>query len=227
MKGLILISAYNAENTLSDVLGELSQFENLEVLVVNDGSTDKSKDIVKNSDAILLNHNKNLGKGAALQKGFEYASHLDIDFVITFDADKQHPSNYIDNFIEMHRKNPDAIILGSRKRDINMPWTRKFSNSVSASLTSWRTRQKLYDVQCGLRLIPKKYLSWKLSTINGFIFENEMLIAWADNNIKLLSISIPTIYSNKHESKMTYLDSTFGFISMYITSFFKSYKQDK
>lgn len=227
MKGIILISAYNAEKTLSDVLNDLSKYKDLEILVINDGSTDKTAKIASDSGVVLLDHEKNLGKGAALQKGFDYASKLDIDFLITFDADKQHPANHINNFIEMHRANPDAIILGSRKRDKNMPWTRKFSNSVSASLTSLRTGQKIYDVQCGFRLIPKKYLSWKLSTINGFIFENEMLIAWADNNIKLLSLDIPTIYGVKHKSKMTYIDSTFGFITMYIASLFKSYKQDK
>ncbi|MFA6617737.1 MAG: glycosyltransferase family 2 protein [Candidatus Neomarinimicrobiota bacterium] len=227
MKGIILISAYNAEETLPDVLNELSKFKDLEILVVNDGSTDQTSDLVVSAGVKLLSHDKNRGKGAALQKGFEYASKMDIDFLITFDADKQHPADHINNFIDMHRLNPGAIILGSRKRDKNMPWTRKFSNSVSATLTSLRTGQKLYDVQCGFRLIPKKYLSWKLSRINGFIFENEMLIAWADNNIKLISIDIPTIYSTKHKSRMTYLDSTFGFISMFIKSFFKSYKQDK
>ncbi len=227
MKGLILISAYNAEDTLAEVFEELKIYDNLEILVVNDGSTDKTSNIAKNAGAMLVEHSENLGKGAALQSGFKFASKLDIDFVITFDADRQHPANYIPKFIDMYSKHPDAIILGMRKRDKNMPWTRKFSNGVSAWITSLRTGKRFYDVQCGFRLIPHQYISWKLSKIKGFIFENEMLIAWAANKIELLTITIPTIYGKKHKSKMTYIDSTFGFIGMIVSSFFKSYKQDK
>lgn len=226
MKGIILISAYNAENTLADVLNDLKIFKDLQVLIVDDGSTDNTQEIAKSFGANILSHKNNLGKGAALQTGFQYASKKDIDFVITFDADKQHPVEFIPKFIKVYKDHPDDVIIGTRKRDKNMPLTRKFSNSISAFLISARMKYRLYDVQCGFRLIPKKYLTWKLSKIKGFIFESEALIALADNGVKFQSISIPTIYSKDHKSKMTYFDSTFGFIFMYISSLFKTYKQD-
>jgi glycosyltransferase involved in cell wall biosynthesis len=227
MKGLILISAYNSAATISVVLQELSIFPDLEIVVINDGSQDKTGDIAHSLGAHVIKHEKNLGKGAALQTGFAYARTCNIDYLITLDADKQHPIECIPEFIEQHKTHPDAVILGTRIRDKNMPWTRKFSNSVSASLISWRIRHSIYDAQCGFRLIPKPYLSWNFSSITGFIFESEVLIALAINGVKFRFVPIPTLYPSTNHSKMTYFDSTFGFIFMYISSFFKSYKQEK
>ncbi len=227
MKGLILISAYNSAATLPYVLEELKTFPDLDILVVNDGSSDSTGNIAISFGAQVIHHKVNKGKGAALQTGFKYAVRQDIDFVITLDADRQHPIEQIPNFIQKHNEFPKAVILGKRKRDKNMPWTRKFSNSVSASLISWRIRQRIYDAQCGFRLIPKNYLSWNLSSIKGFIFESEVLITLALNKVKFSFVPIPTLYPDASQSKMTYFDSTFDFIFMYISSFFKSYKQEK
>lgn len=227
MKGLILISAYNAAKTLSDVLQEVSKYSELSIVVVNDGSTDNTGDIARSQGVHVIDHKVNQGKGAALQTGFTYARKQDIDFLITLDADKQHPVDKLNHFIQKHKEHPDSIIMGSRKRNKNMPFTRKFSNSGSAFLISKRIGQKIYDVQCGLRLIPKQYLSWKLSKLKGFIFELEFVIIMAKNGVKFQFIPIPTLYPDQSETKMTYFDSTFGFIFMYISSFFKSYKQEK
>lgn len=227
MKGIILIPAYNSAATLSEVLSECSAYHDLEIVVINDGSTDETGNIAAKHGVQVIGHRRNMGKGAALKTGFRYASGRDIDFIITLDADKQHPADMIPQFIDMHRSFPDDVILGRRKRDKNMPLTRKISNSVSAALISLRIKQRIYDAQCGFRLIPKKYLSWHFSTINGFIFESEALISLAMNKARFRFIPIPTLYPRDGESKMTYFEATFGFIFMYISSFFKSYRQEQ
>ena len=227
MKGLILISACNAAKTLDDVIRDLSEYPGLSIVVVNDGSTDNTADIARSRGVHVIDHKVNQGKGAALKSGFTYANKQDIDFVITFDADKQHPVDKLDDFIQKHKEYPDAIIMGSRKRNKNMPFARKFSNSGTAFLISKRIGQNIYDVQCGFRLIPKRYLSWKLSKLKGFIFELEFVIIMAKNNVQFQFIPIPTLYPDQAETKMTIIDSLFDFIFMYISSFFKSYKQDE
>ncbi len=224
MNGIILISAYNSAATLSNVLDELKDHNYLNVVLIDDGSDDNTAEIARSYGVHVIQHEKNYGKGAALQTGFHYASGQEIDFVITLDADEQHPVQFIPDFLALHQKHPDAVLLGTRQRNKNMPWIRKFSNSISAFLISKRAKQNIYDAQCGFRLIPKRYLSWHFSSLRGFIFELEVLIALAKNAVDFKFVPIPTIYS-KNQSKMTYFDSTFKFIFMYIASFFKSYKQ--
>ena len=225
MKGLIIIPAFDAGDTLTTVLKDLHSIENIEILVINDGSKDNTSQIAKQFNTKLIEHSVNKGKGAAIKTGLRYAQDQDIDFIITFDADGQHRACDIPGIIKIHEQYPDAVILGTRLRDNNMPGIRKFSNSVIAKMISWRIGKKLYDAQCGLRLIPKKHLSLNLSPLNGFIYEAEVLIGWAENNIDLKTFDIPTIYNDQHSSKITYIDSTLIYLYMYFASFFKTYKQ--
>lgn len=227
MKGIILISAYNSAGTLPGVLTNLKKYPFLEVLLIDDGSTDTTADIAYSYDVQVIRHKKNLGKGAALQSGFHYATENNFDFVITQDADGQHPAESICGFLSAHEKHPQSILLGSRKRDKRMPWPRRISNAVSAFLITKRIHRKIYDAQCGFRLIPQPFFSWKCSTRRGFIYESEMLICFAENDTDFRFIPIPTLYSKDSKSKMTYFRSTFGFISMYITSFFKDYRKKR
>lgn len=226
MNGMILIPAYNSAPTLSGVLKKLEAYPDLKICVIDDGSTDDTARIATSCGIQLIRHDRNRGKGAALQTGFAHALEQGAGYVITHDADEQHPSEFIPAFIDLHEKHPAAVILGIRKRDRNMPPIRKISNSLSALLISLRIRRRIDDVQCGFRLIPRAYLTWHLSGIPGFIFESEALIALGKNGVDFKFIPIPTIYPVNDQSKMTYLDSAFGFIFMYIASFFRSYKQE-
>ncbi|MBW6457965.1 MAG: glycosyltransferase family 2 protein [FCB group bacterium] len=225
MNAMILIPAYNSASSLPAVLNKLRSYPDHLIVVIDDGSTDGSGDVARNLGATLIRHDVNRGKGAALQSGFAYAAARNMDYVITMDADEQHPPEYIRDLLDMHRHSPDAVLLGTRKRSTEMPFHRKLSNAISAYLISLRAGRKIYDAQCGFRLIPQPYYSWQLSAIRGFIFESEALIALAANNVPFIYVPIPTIYPEGHHSKMTYFDSTFGFIFMYIASFFKTYRQ--
>ena len=227
MKGLILIPAFNAEETLEQVLIDVRKYCDLEILVVNDGSTDSTSEIALKNNCTLIEFPQNQGKGAAIQCGIDYAIKHKSDFLITFDSDRQHPADEIPHFIEIHKKHPNRILLGSRKRDRNMPGIRKFSNSVIAGMISFRIGKKLKDAQCGFRLIPSKYFDLEVTKLKGFVYEAEILIGWAENKIHLHEIPIPTIYFEQHKSKITYVDSTLIFLGIYFLSFFKSYKQDK
>ena len=227
MNGMILIPAFNSALSLATVINKLSPYPQLAIVVVDDGSTDGSGDIARDLGVTVIRHDKNRGKGAALQRGFAYASEQNMDYVITMDADEQHPPEYIRDLLDMHRRSPDAVLLGTRKRSKEMPLHRKLSNAISAFFISLRTGRKIYDAQCGFRLIPRPYYTWQLSAIRGFIYESESLIALAANGVPFKYLPIPTIYPEGHHSKMTYFDSTFGFIFMYIASFFKTYRQEK
>jgi glycosyltransferase involved in cell wall biosynthesis len=225
MKGLVLISAYDSADTLPAVLGGLKRYSFPDVVVVDDGSTDGTANIARSYGAHVIRHRKNRGKGAALQSGFRFAESRNADFVITRDADEQHPAGCIRDLLSLHEKYPDAVLLGTRERDRNMPRARKISNALSAFLISLRCGRKIRDAQCGYRLIPAPYYRWHCSKRRGFIFESETLICLADNGVPFHPVPVPTLYPRNNKSKMTYFRSTFGFISMYIASFFKNYRK--
>ena len=97
---LLLIPAFNAESTIQKLIIETKKYflpEN--ILVVNDGSSDKTFEIANSEKVNLLNHSKNLGKGAALKTGFQFAVENNFDWVLTMDADLQHSPNDVPKFL--------------------------------------------------------------------------------------------------------------------------------
>jgi glycosyltransferase involved in cell wall biosynthesis len=224
MKILVIIPSFNSADALENIFKALQAYPELDILVVDDGSSDHTVGVAERYHAALIRHSRNLGKGAALKNGFEYAEKHAYDTVITMDADGQHPVSSIPRFLETHAQHPEAVLIGMRRRKSPMPLNRRMSNHISAALISIRTGRSFYDAQCGFRLIPVSCLKRPLPRRNGFIFESEMLILLALNRIPLIEIPIPTLYPTDGVTKMRYLDSTFDFIFMYIASFFKSYQ---
>ena len=81
MKGLIIIPAYDAGDTLTTVLNDLHSIDDIEILVINDGSKDNTSQIAKHFNTRLIEHSVNKGKGAAIKTGLRYAQQQDVDFV--------------------------------------------------------------------------------------------------------------------------------------------------
>ncbi|MEA3500815.1 MAG: glycosyltransferase family 2 protein, partial [Candidatus Marinimicrobia bacterium] len=195
MSGLIVIPAYNTENTLKKLLHTLKDNYTLNVLVINDGSSDNTMQIANASSDFVINNPTNLGKGRSLKNGFEFASKNNYDFVITMDSDLQHPPEAISKFLDLHKQHLDNIIIGARKLTKDMPFHRKMSNYLTSKLISMRISQKILDSQCGYRLIPKPYFNNFKSKRPGFHFESELILKFGLQNVKFEFVEIPTIYN--------------------------------
>jgi len=114
-KTLIVIPAFNEEENISGVLTELKKHEpSMDILVVNDGSTDGTLSIVKNLEIECIDLPFNLGYGGALQTGFKYAVERDYDFVVQFDADGQHNPQEIKTLLKPLFEDRVDIVVGSR-----------------------------------------------------------------------------------------------------------------
>lgn len=112
---LIIIPAYNEEKGINGVLTSLDRFDyNTDVLVVNDGSIDRTAEIVLQHQAYLISHPINLGYGAALQTAFRFAVSRKYAYVVQFDADGQHHCDDLRQLIEEMRKDTDDVVIGSR-----------------------------------------------------------------------------------------------------------------
>lgn len=220
MRVLLLVSAFNAEQTLGELISRASNYLSVnDMLVVDDGSTDGTRDVAKGSGAMVLSHEINLGKGEALKTGFAYAIAKNYDAVITIDADLQHPPELIPEFI---RAGTSAdIVLGCRRFSLKtMPPDRVFSNTMTSLILSILLRKRIPDSQCGYRLIKTAPLKAITLRSSRFELESELIIRFARARYKFAFVEIPVIY-NKEKSKIKRFSDTMAFISLILREIFR------
>ncbi|MDK2977153.1 MAG: hypothetical protein PWP06_1628 [Candidatus Marinimicrobia bacterium] len=221
--GYIIIPAYNAEKTLPELLQRIRACCPFHILVVDDGSKDHTAQIADREGVYLIRHPKNMGKGKALQSGFQFVSEAGADFAVTLDADLQHPPEAIPGLVAKYTKAPGTFMIGWRQRDDNMPLHRQLSNYITSFLVSRRTGMAIPDVQCGFRLIPGKYLHRLFTGSKGFVFEAEMVIRLVDIGVPVDFYPIPTIYLKDGHSSIAHIRDTLHFISMFTHSLFRRF----
>lgn len=153
----IVIPLYNEATVIADVIKSLlPRFTN--VVCVDDGSSDGSADVAARAGAHLVRHPVNLGQGAALQTGIEYAlAHASCEYIVTFDADGQHRIVDALEMLEVARKDDVAIVFGSRFLDdrTNPGWVKKVVLKTAIWVTNMTTGMKLTDAHNGLRVIRR------------------------------------------------------------------------
>jgi glycosyltransferase involved in cell wall biosynthesis len=225
---LVIIPVHNEEKTIGNVLRELKKnFKN--ILVIDDGSKDKSKEIAIKEGVQVISHEVCKGKGEALKTGFDFALKNNFKAVITMDGDGQHLPEETLKFVKKYRKKKDiGIWIG--KRDIfsrKMPLIRKITNLSMSILISLLSFQWIPDTQCGFRLIKTDILKRIRLYTSHFETESEILIKTAWHMYKIKSIPIETIY-NKEKSKIKPINDTIRFFKMLLfiiySQLFKKWK---
>ena len=154
MKIFAIIPAYNEAGTIGDVIRSLLALNYVPV-VVDDGSHDDTVAVACKAGATVLQHTVNLGQGAALQTGFEYARTHGADVMVTFDADGQYIASDIKTMIDAMEKEPLDVVLGSRflGDPQHMPWHRKLLLKGGVIFTNITTGLNLSDTHNGLRAL--------------------------------------------------------------------------
>ena len=198
----VLIPAYRCERTIEDVVrGALES--GLPVVVVDDGSGDRTFALAHRAGARVLCHDKNQGKGAALATGFQWAREYGFDAVITMDADGQHDPADIGGFVEAFRPDADEIILGSRMSDAaSMRPLNRFLNRVGVKILSRVLDQPVADSQTGYRLYPLRLFDLVQLTGVRFDAENEILVKASRLGWQFRSVTVRTIYHPHHTSHL-------------------------
>jgi glycosyltransferase involved in cell wall biosynthesis len=213
----LLIPAYNAEKTIPELLRQINEMgcPPLNLIVVDDGSSDHTFSILQQNVEHCLRHEKNTGKGSALQHGLNYAlTNSSAPVVICIDSDLQHLPEQIPAFLEKYEKDGIELIIGNRiGRKKVMPIERRISNFLTSKLLSFFTSQSLPDSQCGFRLVSKNLLSRVNISNTGFQFESQFILETARLGFKIGFVNIPTIYNN-HRSNIHHLRDTIGFIKL-------------
>jgi glycosyltransferase involved in cell wall biosynthesis len=128
-----IIPAYNSEKTIGTLLEKVLKFVN-DVVVIDDGSVDRTVDIASGFGVNVIRHGRNFGKGRALKTGFEFAKSKNYDAVLTLDSDLQHNPEEIPKFFEKYADGFD-IVIGNRMKNLKgMPIERIFSNKTTSLL---------------------------------------------------------------------------------------------
>jgi len=190
----VLIPTYNNEKTLKRVIdGVLDYTES--IIVINDGSTDSTLQILEKYAITVINLSENKGKGNALKTGFRKAKESGYNYAITIDSDGQHYPDDIPVFVEaLLTEKEDVLLIGNRNMSQDgIPKKSSFGNRFSNFWFWFETGIKLEDTQSGYRLyplhrIPKKYFTPK------FEFEIEIIVRTAWRHVPVKNVPIKVLY---------------------------------
>ena len=178
----VVIPAYNEAATVRDVaVRARRQCQN--VLIVDDGSSDGSDQVLADLDVTILRNEQNCGKADSLVRGFEHALSKGAVGVVTLDADGQHAPEEIPLFIERAHNDPNAFLIGARRRDQRkVSFVRYAANRVADFWIGWAAGRPIEDSQSGFRLYPARLLR-EVTIPHGlnesFVYESEILIEGA------------------------------------------------
>ena len=195
----IVIPSYEPNFRLLDLIDNLNSFfKALNIIVVNDGTTDKSifEEVVKKNNVVLLTHEVNRGKGAALKTAFKYIKDLNKDCIIaTIDSDGQHLVKDIYRCINFYKTIDNGLLLGSRAFEGDVPIKSKIGNNTSRYLLRCCNNRYVYDSQTGLRVFNSNLLDFLLKVKgNRFEYEMNMIVDILKSRIQLTEMKIDTVY---------------------------------
>ena len=196
MKITIGIPAYNEEKSIALIITKLKKITD-SIIVCDDGSSDMTAEISKNLGATVISHKKNMGYGVAINSIFQKAKELNIDLLVTFDADGQHRVEDIEKVVEPIKNNTADLVIGSRFLDkkSNVPNYRKIGIKVITKITNASIKKKLTDSQSGFRAYNKQVLSQISPSDIGMGISTEILIKSSSKGLRIMEVPVTILYS--------------------------------
>ena len=199
MKLIVQIPALNEERTIADVIRRIPSgipgIDEIAVVVVDDGSDDRTSELAKAAGANVVRHERRRGVGAAFRSGIQRSTDLNADIVVTIDADGQFEPSDIPKLVEPIVKGDCDFVTASRFMDQSlvpeMPWLKKWGNDFMAQWISSLTGRRFYDVSCGFRAYSKNaYL--RLVLLGEFTYTHEtfLSLAFAGVNIREVPVKV-------------------------------------
>jgi glycosyltransferase involved in cell wall biosynthesis len=196
---IAVVPAFDAEASVSDVVRELArrwpeQDGVPPVLVIDDGSGDRTAERARAAGARVISHDNNRGKGAALKTGLREAARLGAELAVSVDADGQHlPAEALR--VALAPAPADALVLGVRDlAGAGAPRANQFSNAFSNAFLSGFSRRRLHDTQCGLRRYPIGKTLELGARANGYAFESEVVLRAARSGWTITEVPVHVVY---------------------------------
>jgi glycosyltransferase involved in cell wall biosynthesis len=196
LKVIVGIPAFNEEKNIAVLIIQLKKIAD-KIIVCNDGSTDLTSKIAEELGATVINHEKNLGYGAAVRSIFLKSKDLDGDILVTFDADGQHRIEDINGVIKPIINGESDLVIGSRFLDESekeIPRYRKVGINVITKITNATIKKQLTDSQSGFRAYSKKVLNELNPSELGMGISTEILIKASAKNFRISEVPIKIVY---------------------------------
>lgn len=215
----VLLPAYNEEENIQAVIDETRTYlPNSEIVVVDDGSTDKTFKLAIGKGVTVLKHENNKGKGEAIKTGFNYFLSQPVDFVIVSDTDRQYRAEEASKILEALESKKGDFISGYRNpRDI--PYANRVGNFIWRTLFNIFFGTKHKDTNCGFVGLNRSALEKIKNIHGGYIIENSMLADCAKNNLKVFQVPVRVHYGKRKIRKFARM--FFGVLAFIVVEGFK------
>jgi glycosyltransferase involved in cell wall biosynthesis len=193
MKLVVMIPAYNEEETIADVIAEipkgLCEVDEIETLVVDDGSTDRTAETARKAGANVVSNEENIGLARTFKKGLEEALARKADIIVNIDADGQYVGGEIPDLIKPILEGRADVVLGSRfKGSIEyMPLHKKIGNSIATKITQFASGVPISDAQTGFRAFSRD-AALRLNVMSDYTYVQETIIQAAIKGLGIVEV---------------------------------------
>jgi len=217
---LIVIPIYNEQKHIFNVLREVRKYYLEDLVVINDGSTDESKNIVEEiascskikGKLIIINHLKNEGYGKSLIEGINFARNNNYKYLLTLDCDEQHEPELIPQFLKEIKRGEIDIVSGSRylsfqKQIDTPPEDRYIINRKITRMINQVTSYGLTDSFCGFKVYRVESLKKLELTEKGYGLPLQLWVQACKNNLTVKELPVSMIYKDKNRTFGNYLDN--------------------
>ncbi len=219
---LIYMPALNEEQTIGKVIKSIPKkikgFSSIEVLVINDGSTDNTEYEALNADATVVSHKYNKGVGSAFQTAVEYALKSKADVLASIDADGQFDVNQIEEMTAPIVWNNADFCIGNRfdngKPD-NMPPIKFWGNKQVNRIVGFVGKTKIHDASCGFRAYSREALL-KLNLQGNFTYTHETILDLLDKGLRVKQVPVKVTYFEERVSRVANNLSSYAFNTLKI-----------
>ena len=216
MKLLVYIPALNEEKNIARVIKQIPNsitgIDNVECLVVDDGSTDHTVEVSQQNGAYVVSHGRNQGVGMAFQSAVQYAWDNEFDILVGIDADGQFDPAEIPVIIQPLLANQADMVIGNRftqGRPQYMPPIKYRGNKMVASLVSSISEQKFQDVSCGFRAYNREALL-RLNVFEKFTYTHESILSLVYQGMRVIELPISIRYYPERKSRVAGSISTYA-----------------
>ncbi len=231
---IIVIPAYNEEKNIGPVINKIkAKVPEADVLIIDDGSADRTARTAENAGAITLRLPFNMGYGAALQTGFKYALNKRYQYVVQMDADGQHDPESVNILLNEIRKENDDVVIGSRfidgKGSYKVPLVRKLGMGIFGKIASVITGQSVSDPTSGFQALNRDALRFYASPYYPVDYPDaDVIIMLHRAGLRVKEISV--VMHNRQEGQSMHsgiIKPLYYVFKMFLSMFVTLLRKDK